>query len=197
MEDLSIVIQAGGKSSRMGKDKGLMDFGGITLVEYIYQQIREIGDEILLISNQPYEYHFLSIPVYTDVQPGIGALGGLQTALTYSRAPWVLVLACDMPFINIKLIEFMLSFRDSNDVVVPLLGKKQFAEPFRALYSRAILPEIETAIQSGKRRAIAFYKDLRVKGLLQDEIDQLDPEGLTFYNLNTPEDYQNALGMIS
>lgn len=196
MSGLSIVLQAGGQSTRMGEDKGLMSFGRVSLVEFILEQVVDLGDEVLVISNQPEAYGILGLPVYTDVRPGIGALGGLLTALTYARSEAALVLACDMPFVNLDLIRFMTDNLPGNDVVVPVFGKKEFIEPFRGMYAKACLPAIEKAVQAGKRRAIAFHPDVRVRLISQEEVARFDPDGRSFINVNTPEEYDRALDLL-
>jgi len=196
MSELSLVLQAGGQSTRMGEDKGLMSFGQASLVEYILEQVAGLGDEILVVSNQPEAYAFLGLPVYSDVHPGIGALGGLLTALTYSKSAYSLVLACDMPFINRDLVNYMITQAPGQDVVVPVFGRKNFIEPFRGLYSKVCLPAIEQAVFAGKRRAIAFHDDVRVRIISQEEVRRFDPEGQTFINVNTPEEYQRALELL-
>ncbi len=149
-----------------------------------------------MISNQPETYTFLGFPVYTDVLAGIGALGGLLTALTYANTDAVLVLACDMPFVNRDLIDYMIEHLPRNDVVVPVYGDKKFIEPFRGLYAKACLPAVQKAVSVGKRRAIAFHPDVRVRLISQEEVERFDPDGRSFINVNTPEEYQHALDLL-
>ena len=193
MSALTIVLQAGGQSTRMGEDKGLMSFDGTTLIEYILRQIIDLADIVFVVSNQPYDYEFLGLPVFMDVRPGIGSLGGLLTAMTYVRTNYALVLACDMPFVNLNLITFMLEQAPNHDVIVPVYGGEQYIEPFRGLYSKTCLPAIERAVVAGKRRAIAFHPDVNVRLISQQEVMRFDPGGQTFINVNTPEDYRQAL----
>ena len=193
MSALTIVLQAGGQSTRMGEDKGLMSFDGTTLIEYILRQIIDLADIVFVVSNQPYDYEFLGLPVFMDVRPGIGSLGGLLTAMTYVRTNYALVLACDMPFVNLNLITFMLEQAPNHDVIVPVYGGEQYIEPFRGLYSKTCLPAIERAVVAGKRRAIAFHPDVNVRLISQQEVNRFDPGGQTFINVNTPEDYRQAL----
>lgn len=190
------MLQAGGQSTRMGEDKGLMSFGQASLVEYVLEQVVDLGDEILVVSNRPEEYAFLDLPVYSDVYPGIGALGGLLTALTYTKSAYSLILACDMPFINRGLINYMFAQSPGYDVAVPVFGKKEFIEPFRGIYSKGCLPAINQVISEGKRRAIAFHSDVRVRIISEEEVRRFDPDGKSFINVNTPGDYQRALELL-
>ena len=196
MSALSIVLQAGGQSTRMGEDKGLMSFGQGSLVEFILEQVEGLGDEILVVSNQPEAYTFLGFPVYTDVLPGIGALGGLLTALTYANSDAALVLACDMPFVNRDMIDYMIDHLPGNDVVVPVYGDKNFIETFRGVYAKACLTSVKKAVAAGKRRAIAFHPNVRVRLISPEEVERFDPDGRSFINVNTPEEYQHALDLL-
>ena len=173
-----------------------MSFGRGSLVEFILEQVEGLGDDVLVISNQPEAYAFLGFPVYTDVKPGIGALGGLLTALTYARTETAFVLACDMPFVNRDLLNYMIENLPGNDVVVPVYGDKNFIEPFRGLYAKACLPAVQKAVAAGKRRAIAFHPDVRVRLISQEEVEGFDPDGRSFINVNTPEEYQRALDLL-
>jgi molybdopterin-guanine dinucleotide biosynthesis protein A len=195
MAKLSVAIQAGGMSSRMGQDKGLLPFGDGTLVEYILRQVENLGLDIYLITNQPENYRFLEIPVYSDIHKGIGALAGLHTILNYMESDYVLALACDMPFINIGLIKHMIGICEGVDIVIPSLGESGYFEPFRSIYSRSCLTHVEDAIRKGKRRVISFFDDLSVLKIEQEVIDQYDPSAMSFLNINTPEDYQRLLMM--
>jgi molybdopterin-guanine dinucleotide biosynthesis protein A len=192
MKEYSIVIQAGGKSSRMGQDKALMPFKGTTMIEYILQQVRPLGKDIVLISNRPDKYRDFGYPVFSDVYPDIGALGGLYTAIHYSPAKYCLLLACDMPFVNLSLIEHLLSLAPEFDAVIPRIHPNEFAEPFRAVYQKSCLPSIEAAIISGQRRVRSFFGDVNIRFVDEPEIKKYDPELITFFNVNTSEDMLEA-----
>lgn len=193
----SVVIQAGGQSSRMGMDKGLLLLRDKPLVRWVADQVDELADELLLISNQPENYARFGWPVYSDLIPGIGALGGLYTALSVAAGERIFVLACDMPFINLGVLHAMLARPESCQVVIPQLQDDQALEPFRALYHRSCQQPILNAIQSGKRRAISFFDDVQVCYFPWDEIKKYDPEGRSFFNINTPEDLFEAERLAS
>ena len=120
MTKFSIIINAGGKSSRMGADKALLDIDGKTMIERIIQQTAGLGDQII-VTNTPEDYARFGLPVASDVIPGKGALGGLYTAIHAATQPYALVLACDMPFINRPLLEHMMSLAPEFEAVVPRL----------------------------------------------------------------------------
>jgi molybdopterin-guanine dinucleotide biosynthesis protein A len=193
MDKFSVVIQAGGQSKRMGSDKGLLPFGKGTLIEYILGQIEGVGAEQIIISNNPEDYSRFGLPVFTDALPGKGALGGIYSAIYHAKHSHILLLACDMPFVNLKLVEYLLGLALEHDVVVPVLNEGEFAEPFRAVYSKACLQAIQTALDLNRRRVISFFDDVDVHFVREDVIHRFDPDERSFFNVNTPEDLEKAL----
>jgi molybdopterin-guanine dinucleotide biosynthesis protein A len=186
-ELLSIALLAGGKSSRMGADKGIIPFMGKPLFQYILDQVHDLSEDIFLITNQPGSYTGSAYPTFTDKIPDIGALGGIFSALSFSKNELCLVLACDMPYINTRLIRHLLTEAKDYDVVIPQLEPEKL-EPFRAIYRKSCLPHIEAAIGSGERRAIAFLAKVKTKQLPLPILQHFDAELETFLNINTPED---------
>lgn len=193
----SFVIQAGGMSTRMGSDKGLVLLHGKPLVRWILDRLAPLDADKIIISNQPASYQHFGIPVYKDVIPRIGALGGLLTALTYAANELVFVLACDMPFLDISLLGSMLELVEDHDVVIPRLGETENTEPFRALYRKTCLEPIKAAVASGKRRAISFFPDVRVRYYNLPEYSPSDQASWTFLNINSPEDLAQAESISS
>ena len=120
-DNVSLVIQAGGDSRRMGEDKGRKLFLGRPLIQRVVDRIAPIANEILVTTNHPVDYAFLNLRVVPDLIPGRGALGGIYTALASARYPIVAVVACDMPFASAALLEAAISLldREEMDVVVP------------------------------------------------------------------------------
>jgi molybdopterin-guanine dinucleotide biosynthesis protein A len=195
MMNYSIVIQAGGQSTRMGQDKGLLQFGKYKMVEYILHQVSGMGEKNFIVSNRPEEYKEFGLPVYTDIYHNIGPLGGFHTIFSFLEMEYALVLACDMPFINRDLINYLLSLASDYDIIVPRLNHNKFVKPFRAVYSIRCMPAVEKAIEQNHRRVISFFDDVRVRYLEKDEIHIYDPDERSFFNVNTPEDLQKAIQM--
>jgi molybdopterin-guanine dinucleotide biosynthesis protein A len=190
---LTIVIQAGGESRRMGQDKALLPFLGRPLVARIVARFRPIADEILVTTNRPEAYQFLGLPLYTDLLPGRGALGGVYTALELAKNPCVAIIACDMPFASPALVsaEQGILLANQNDLVIPHSGEG--LEPFHAVYRReSCLPAIQAALQAGKWRVDAWFSQVKVQILQREDILPYDPLGLCFQNVNTPEELQAA-----
>ncbi len=131
---LTIVIQAGGESRRMGSDKALLPFLGKPLISRVVERVRPIADELLLTSNQPELLAFLGLPAYRDVYPGGGALGGLLTALQAATMPLTAVVACDMPFVSPALLQFQRQLLESGDYDALMPKTGQGHEPFHGVY---------------------------------------------------------------
>ena len=192
VNEVSFVIQAGGKSVRMGTDKGLILLAGKPLVSWILDRIIGIGGDVLIISNSLDNYRKFNTPVYPDILPGIGALGGLHTALFYATRDLVYVLACDMPFIHTCMLENIVKVSTNFDVVIPRLEGNKL-EPFRALYRKSTcLNSINKAIANNKRRMISFFDDVKVKYYNFEDYRKFDPDLISFINVNTPEELSIA-----
>ena len=190
----TVVIQAGGESRRMGQDKGLLAFLGKPLVARAVERLAPIADEVIVTTNRPQDYEFLGVPLVADRIPGRGALGGLYTALSAAGHPYVAVVACDMPFVNPKLLAAQrdLLVQTQADIVIPHLEGGM--EPFHAVYRRqTCLPPIEGALAADKWRADAWFHRVKVHLMRGEEIAKYDPDLLSFWNVNTPEEMQEAL----
>jgi len=191
---LTIVIQAGGRSRRMGHDKALLPFLGQHLISRVVDRMSPIADEVLVTTNKPQDYKFLNLPLFSDLIPNRGALGGLYTALKAARCPYVAVVACDMPFINPKLLsaQYDLLVDRKADIVIPKLDGG--LEPFHAIYRRdACLPHITAAIQDDKWRVDSWYHKVNLFAFNQEMILEHDPQLFSFRNVNTPEELESAI----
>ena len=189
----SVIIQAGGKSSRMGTDKLFIPFRGQKLIEWVIGRLANLTDDLVIISNQPEKLKYLNQAVYPDAITGIGPLAGLYTGLKYARYESVVMVACDMPFVNPNLLREEARLLDEMqvDVVIPAPGRK--TEPLHAAYRReTCLPVIEAGIKSGMRRLIEWHALVRVHTMEDLEINKYDPAGLAFMNINNPADAQLA-----
>ena len=190
---LTLVIQAGGESRRIGRDKALMPFLGQPLILRPLSRLAPLADEVLVTSNQPEQYRFLSLTPIPDLLPGCGALGGLYTALSAASHPYVAVVACDMPFASPALFAFeLLTLRESGaDAVIP--RSEAGTEPFHAIYKcETCLPHVQAALQAGKRRVDAWFAEVGIRYLDSAECQPYDPDGLAFMNINTLEELKQA-----
>lgn len=195
---LSVVIQAGGGSTRMGEDKALKPFLKRPLIERVVGRLRPAADELLVTTNRPAAYGFLGLPLFPDLRPGRGALGGLYTALASATHEVVAVVACDLPFASAPLLVASagILIQDQADVVIAETAHG--LEPLHAVYRReACLGPIESAIDAGQWRMISWFAKVRVRRLHPDELSRYDPDGLAFRNVNTPEEFAEAEQMAS
>src|SRR5690349_22035126 len=190
---LTICIQAGGQSSRMGEDKALKTFLGRPLIQRVVERLSSIADEVIVTTNRPEDYSFLGLRLFPDLKPDRGALGGLYTAIASASNPIVAVVACDMPFAGPELLEAASKLLVHEDADVVIARSEEGYEPLHALYRReTCLPAIETAIDADQWKVIAWFPQVKVRVLTSDEIGQYDPSGLAFWNVNTPEEFSKA-----
>jgi molybdopterin-guanine dinucleotide biosynthesis protein A len=191
---LSIVIQAGGESRRMGQDKALIPFLGRPLIERAMDRVGGLGAEALITTNRPEAYAYLGLALIPDRIPGRGALGGLYTALSAARYPLVGVVACDMPFASAELLAAerdLLLADETLDAVIP--RPDGLTEPFHAVYRRErCLKLVAAAIQAEKWKVDSWFGEARIRFLSGDEIRIYDPLRLAFENVNTPEELAAA-----
>ncbi len=190
---LSLALLSGGLSGRMGQDKALMPFLGRPLILRILERLASISDEVILSTNHPIDYAFLGLPLYSDIIPDYGALGGLYTSLSVAQNPFVAAVACDMPFANpdIFAYESNLLSKTGADIAIPSTLKG--LEPLHAVYRRATcLPVIHSALEGGRLKMIAWLPQVNVRIVLPEEVTRFDPLKLAFWNLNTPDEFRQA-----
>lgn len=191
---LTLCIQAGGESRRMGQDKALLPFLGQPLISRVIARLDGLAAEMIVTTNRPADYAFLGLPLFVDVIPNRGALGGLYTALVSASQPVVAVVACDMPFASAALLAHArdVLLNEAVDVVIPQAGEGQF-EPLHAVYRReACLAPIRAALDAGQWKVISWFPHVRVRALSPAETAACDPTGLAFGNVNTPEELSLA-----
>ena len=183
---LTVAIQAGGKSTRMGRDKSFVPFQGRPMIEVVRDHVAGLGDELLLITNDPEPYAYLGLTTYSDIFVDHGPLGGIHSALVNARSPHVLMVACDMPWLNRDLLAYLADLRDTADVIVPRWQK--YPEPLHAVYSKACLEPVEKQIEAGNLKITRFYNDVTIRFIDREEIMRFDPQGRSFTNVNRPGD---------
>lgn len=193
MAGFTVAIMAGGKSSRMGTDKSFVALLGKPMIEHLLARVADLGQEAtILITNRPADYDHLNLPMYFDILPQKGSLGGIYTAIYYSRTAYTLALACDMPFVNTALLQHMIGLiaDDSFDVIVPRVAG--YPEGLHAIYRQTCLLPIRERLDAGQLKVMGFYDAVRVRTIDEPEYHPFDPHGLSFFNVNTPEELQRA-----
>lgn len=193
MRHLSIVIQAGGNSSRMGSNKSLKPFLGIPLIQRVIERVKNLSEDIFIVTNTPGEFAFLNLRMVSDELPGRGVISGLYTAMIQSNQEFVGVIACDMPFVNADLIlaEYETLVATNADVAIP--RTRTGYEPLHAVYRRKnCLTAIRDAIQQDQRRLISWLPSKQVVEFDERMIEKFDPKHLAFINTNTQEEFSIA-----
>ena len=187
------VVLAGGKSRRMGKDKRGISIHGKTLLERTVTVLLEIFSEVLLVLAEPEEEREQErVKIVTDIIPGCAAAGGLYTGLYYSLCPQVFVVACDMPFLQPAVIEFFSTRSPQADVVLAQLANG--FQSMHGVYSKKCLPFLRDMLdaQDFRVQTIATQRTLNVHLISESDLIPLDPQLLSFMNLNSPADVEFA-----
>ena len=196
------VILAGGKSRRMGQNKALLPLGEASLIEHVIRRMRRVTDELLLITNAPTEYAHLGLPMHSDIIPDTGALGGIYTGLMHASHDVVVCVACDSPFLQPKLLTYLVSVLGDYDAVMPYTYKaspsdnkdaQMTLQTLCAAYSkRCCLSIIELMLQESELRVHALQERANILALAPEIWKTYDSEGHSFFNVNTPEDFEKA-----
>ena len=186
------AILAGGKSSRFGTNKAFAQIDGICMIERVEKVLSSLFRKVIIIADASEQYEYLGHEVFQDVIKGRGPLGGILTALSVTDAKTVFAVACDMPFINKDLVNYMCSLQeDSIDAVLPLIKGKP--EPLFALYSAGCLKFIKNALSEGNLKITDFVSFIKVRYVEEDEICKFDPEFNSFININRQIDIKRMV----
>ena len=194
---ITAVILAGGQSRRLGRDKAVEPFAGEPLIRRVIRRASEAvsAHHVVVVvadadraAELPLDDDHL---VAVDVFPDCGSLGGIYTGLNASPTQWSLVTACDMPFLSAPLLSHLASLRDGFDAVVPVVDGRP--EPTHALYTRRCLPPIEARLRTGQLKISGFFDDVAVRYVPENDIREFDPDLLSFFNINRPEDLARAM----
>jgi molybdenum cofactor guanylyltransferase len=193
---LGAAVLAGGQSRRMGTDKALLPLvaGGPPMLGLVLERLSAVADDTIVVADDRPRYAALGTRVVPDLNSHVGALGGIQAAITWSAHEYCLVVACDMPFLSLPLLRRMADEPRDYDVLVPLIpGESRqrddglVFQTLHAIYSKRCLPFIEERIAEGRKQVIGFFADVRVRTLDVAEITRWDPDLWSFFNANTPE----------
>ncbi|NIS61866.1 MAG: NTP transferase domain-containing protein [Proteobacteria bacterium] len=188
------IILAGGKSQRMGKNKAFMDSGGVPLFERVYGIFREIFSEIIIVANDILPFERYEAILRRDIILGKGALGGLYTGLFHSSHYYAFCSACDMPFLNPRLIKYMGEERDDYDVIVP--KTHDGLHPLHAIYSKKCLNPMSQSLDRNDLKIVNFFQQVRVRYIEEMEIRQLDPDMRSVINVNTAEEMEAVRNIL-
>ena len=191
--DIGYVILAGGQSKRLGRDKIKEIIGDKTLLERVISTLSVFNGEVTLVlaenSPSPDVSRYPQVKIVRDLYPGKGMIGGIVTGLSLSRHDYNLVVAADMPFLNPRLLRFLVDITDGNDLVA--YRKESNFEPLHAVYSRNCLPILAEVMQKNLR-IIELAQRVKVRYLTDEELTRFDPDNRSFFNINTAADLDIA-----
>jgi molybdopterin-guanine dinucleotide biosynthesis protein A len=191
------VIQAGGKSTRMGgRPKALMELGGRRIIDRVADVVRAVTDDLLLVTNTPELYASLALPMVPDVFPDHGSLGGIYSGLRAAPGDAAFTVACDMPFLTPEVARLVIDRAALADVVVPTSSGGRL-ETLHACYAKSCLGPMESKLRQGQLRIAGFFDEVRVLVIPEDEVARFrDPE-VIFMNVNTPEELARAREVLA
>ena len=193
--DVSCIILAGGKSKRLGRNKVVERIGNQSLLERVVTSLAPFKGEIIIVAGKdsalPQLSDYPELKMVRDIYPDRGSLGGIYSGLTSSRSFHNLVVACDMPFLNMDLLRYMIGIAVDYDVVVPRVTQDIF-EPLHAIYSKNCIAPLELLIRENKFKILELYPMVRVRYIEVVEIDRYDLEHLSFFNVNTEADLKSS-----
>ena len=190
------VIQAGGRSTRMGGDpKALMELGGRPIVARVLDVVRQVTERVLLVTNTPDLYAFLGLPMVPDVFPEGGSLGGIYSGLRAAPGDAAFTVACDMPFLSAPVARLVVTRAGEADVVAPRIGAQW--ETLHACYGKACLGPMERRLREGQLRITGFFDEVRVLAITEAEVVAVGDPARVFMNVNTPDELRRARALAA
>jgi molybdopterin-guanine dinucleotide biosynthesis protein A len=191
MIDAAGFITAGGRSSRMGRDKAWLRISGRPMIEHVVAALAPVTAGVAIIANSP-DYARLGLPVFADVNAGIGPLEAVRTGLANAQTSRIVLAGCDLPFVTPDLFKFLLSIPGDHQAIVPV-GADGKLEPLCAIYCTKALAEVSRLIARGERKISLLFDSIPTRFVAFEELRHLDRSELFFENINTPQDYVQAV----
>ncbi len=191
MQTCSAVILAGGRATRLGgANKALLEIGGRTVLQRVVDALHPLVNQTIVVGHLADDVDVPGLEVVIDCLPERSTLGGIYTGLQAVRNEVALIVGCDMPFLSTDLFRKIAALSEGYDLAVPRVHAH--LEALHAAYRKSCLPAMERAIQEGSFKIVNFYSSVRVRELSPAEVEAVDPELLSFFNINTPEDLAKA-----
>ena len=180
------IILSGGKSMRMGVNKAFIKIDGIPIIYRIYTLFKKLFNEIIIVTDKKELFANLDVKIFSDLIPHQGALGGIYTGLFFSSFHYSFCVACDMPFLQESVIQYLIHQIDDHDIILP--RTRDGFQPLHAIYSKNCLEPIKKMMTGEKSRIIDFYPLVNTKIIEEEDFCFLDPQRSSFININTPEE---------
>ncbi|OFY96881.1 MAG: hypothetical protein A3K10_07320 [Bacteroidetes bacterium RIFCSPLOWO2_12_FULL_31_6] len=175
---IGAIILAGGKSSRMGTDKGLLLLNGKSMVAYVLDTLKQITDDIIIISNNA-AYEVYKVPVYEDLIKDAGPLAGTYTGLIYSKHDKNIVVSCDAPFISVELLNLLIEKRKNYDATIATHFNK--THPIIGIYDKKCVPTFKNELEQNQRKIKIALEKVNLQLIAVNQFDKK-----VFTNVNTP-----------
>jgi molybdopterin-guanine dinucleotide biosynthesis protein A len=184
------IVLAGGRSSRMGTPKALLLFDGEPLIAYVVATLRRLFAEVVVVAAPGQSLPSMPATLVRDEVEHQGPVAGIYYGLRAAGGDVSFVTSCDSAFLNVDLIAHLVSEIPEHDVVVPhWQGRHQ---PLHAVYRRSVSPLLAEQLARGELRPVYLFDRVRTRRIDEEEIRRFDPDGSSFFNMNTPEDYAEA-----
>ena len=191
---MKAIVLAGGENSRYPSPKAFLKAGDETIIERTLRVLREaVSEDVLISTNEPEMYFQFGVPLIGDTVKGSGPMGGIVSVFEATGADELFVAACDMPFIRAELVQYIIANREGSATAAVMNGK---VNPLLAVYSRSLLGEMRDRLASGRLSLNGMLKDTGAALLEEKALRELDPEGESFANVNTPEDYEQLMAQV-
>jgi molybdopterin-guanine dinucleotide biosynthesis protein A len=197
--DISFIVLAGGKSIRLGRDKVNELLGDKSLLQWVVTRISHFDTDVIIVTAKkepvPVNISYARVLTTGDIFPDRGSLGGIYSGIMTSKSQYNFVVGCDMPFLNLDLMKFMMDIAPGFDLVLPRMGK--IVEPLHAIYARSCLVYMENLLKQGELQILKFFHQVKVRYVDPPEIERFDPGYLSFFNVNTEEDLKKAKEILA
>lgn len=192
------IVLAGGESRRMGQDKAAIEIDGISLLNKTVQLFKGLFPEVVAVSKEPGHFGHVDCREVGDLFPGMGPMVGILTAFKVTASDYIFVAACDMPFLNRNVIELIVREGLGFDIALPKRGEK--GDPLHALYSRNCYKSMLSFLENEGRslnRYIDSLPEKKIRRIGEEEINKVDSQFLSLFNMNTPEELEKAKKLFS
>jgi molybdenum cofactor guanylyltransferase len=185
------IILAGGKSSRMGRNKAFLEFEGQTLIERSLRVLRSVFSEIIISSNSPELYDRYGEKIVEDIYLDQGPLGGLHACLNEAKYDFSFFVACDMPFLNAEVIRFLAGMKGEAAIIVPEVDGG--LHPLHAFYHKSCLPVIEKKLEAKSLKLTNIFQECSIRIVQEYEFKNFSQVRQVFKNINTPQEWTELL----
>lgn len=199
---MTAAILSGGENTRIPVLKGFLEVGGRTILARSLEMLRRLFRDVVISTNMPERYFSFGVPLIGDIRDERGPMTGILSLLAATGDESVFVVACDMPFIKEELIRYVINcydrhaagYRGQADAVIPVFRGRP--EPLLGIYSRSAFTVLEEEVRKGKGGIQETLAKLNVLYIPDEEVRRIDPEGLSFVNINTLNDYERIGGNL-